>query len=131
MSEENAEIVRSIYESFNRGDWEAMTRLAHPEFEATLARGPNEGTHRGRDSIRAIIQDQRAAFDAWSIEVEQVFASGDQVLALTMSRIRPKGIDAELEIRNGMLWTVGDGVAVSMRGFPNPDDALEAAGFSE
>jgi len=131
MSEENAEVVRSVYESFNRGDWEAMIRLAHPEFEATLARGPNEGTHRGRDSIRAILQDQRSAFDAWTIEVEQVFASGDQVLAVVRSRLRPKGTDAEFETRNGMLWTGEDGLLLSLRGFPNPDDALEAAGFSD
>ncbi|MGZ5341412.1 MAG: fibronectin type III domain-containing protein [Solirubrobacterales bacterium] len=44
MSEENVEMVRSIYEPLNRGDWEAVFRDAHPEFEITTQRGPTAGT---------------------------------------------------------------------------------------
>ena len=129
MSEENVEIVRSIYEALNRRDWDAATRPTDADFEATFQRGPNAGTHRGRDSIQAIIEDQREAFEAWIIEVERVFDSGDQVVALIKSRLRPKGTDAEFEIRNGHIWTLRNGVALSMRGFPSPEEALEAAGL--
>jgi ketosteroid isomerase-like protein len=131
MSEENVEIVRAIYRAFNDDDWDAAFRLAAPEFEATFQRGPNAGTHRGRDSVRAILEDQRAAFDGWAIEVERLAESGGQVVAVIKSRVRPKGTDAEIELRNGHIWTTRDGLAVSMRGFPNPDDALEAAGLRE
>jgi uncharacterized protein len=131
MSEGNVEIVQSIYEALNRGDWEAAPRLTDADFEVTFQRGPNAGTHRGRDSIRAIIEDQREAFDAWIIEVEQVFDSGDQVVALIRNRLRPKGTGAEFETRNGHIWTIRNGVALSLRGFPNPEEALKAAGLSE
>jgi ketosteroid isomerase-like protein len=131
MSQENVEVVRSIYKALNRGDWEAATRPTDADFEVTFQRGPNAGTHRGRDSIRAIIEDQREAFDAWIIEVEQVFDSDDQVVALIRSRLRPKGSNAELEIRNGHIWTIRNGVALSLRGFPNPEEALEVAGLRE
>jgi ketosteroid isomerase-like protein len=63
--------------------------------------------------------------------VEEVFDIGDQVVALIKSRLRPKGTDADFEIRNGHIWTVRDGVALSLRGFPNPEEALEAAGLAE
>ena len=129
MSEENVEVVRSIYETLNRGDWDAAPLAA--DLEVTFQRGPNAGTHRGRDAIQAIVEDQREAFDAWIIEVEQVFDSGDQVVALIKSRLRPKGTDAEFEIRNGHIWTIRDGVALSMLGFPKPEEALEAAGLGE
>ena len=70
MSEENVEIVGSIYEALNRGDWEAVTRgYEMPSSKSTSERGPNAGTHRGRDAIQAIVEDQRVAFDAWIIEV--------------------------------------------------------------
>jgi uncharacterized protein len=131
MSQENIEIVRSIYEAFNRDDSDAVTDLTDADFEATFQRGPNAGTHRGRDSIQAIIADQREAFDAWIVEIEQVAERGDQVVALIKSRLRPKGSDAEFEIRNGHIWTIRDGVARSLRGFPNPEEALEAAGLRE
>ena len=131
MSQENVEVVRRIYISLNDGDWETAFRLTDPEVEVTFQRGPNAGTHRGRDSIRAVLMDQREAFDAWIIEVERVVHQGDQVVAVIKSHLRPRGADAEFETRNGHIWTIRDGVAVSLRGFPNPEDALEAAGLSE
>ena len=131
MSQENVEVIQSIYASLARGDWDAAFRLADPDFEVTFQRGPNAGTHRGRDTIQAIIKDQREAFDSWTIEVERVFERGDQVVMVVKSHLRPKGTDAEFEIRNGHIWTIREGVAVSLRGFPNPDEALEAAGLSE
>jgi len=131
MSQENVEIVRSIYDSLNRGDWDAAIHRTDPDFEVTFQRGPNAGTHRGRGSIQAILEDQRVAFEAWIIEVEQVFDSRDQVVALIKSHLRPKGTDAEFEIRNGHIWTIRDGMAHSLRGFPNPEEALEAAGLRD
>jgi ketosteroid isomerase-like protein len=125
------EVVQSIYSSLDRGDWDAAFRLVEPDFEVTFQRGPNAGTHRGADTIQAIIEDQREAFDAWTIEVEQVFERGDQVVVVIKSHLRPKGTDAEFEIQNGHIWTIREGVAVSLTGFPNPEEALEAAGLSE
>jgi uncharacterized protein len=131
MSQENVESVRSIYEALNRGDWDAATHLTDADFEITFQRGPNAGTHRGRDSIRAILTDQREAFDVWTIEIERVVDQGDQVVAVIKSHLRPKGTEAEFEMRNGHIWTLRDGVVISLRGFPNPEEALEAAGLRE
>jgi len=131
MSQENVEIVRSIYEALNRGDWDAATRLTDADFEVTIERGPNAGSHRGRDSIQAVIEDQREAFDSWIVEVEQVADGGDQVVAMITNHLRPRGTDAEFEMRNGHIWTIRDGVALSLRGFSNPEEALQAAGLSE
>ena len=131
MSQENVAVVRSIYASLDHGDWDAAFRLVDPDFEVTFQRGPNAGTHRGRDRVQAIIEDQREAFDAWTIDVERVFERRDQVVVVIKSHLRPKGTDAEFEIRNGHIWTIREGVAVSLRGFPNPEEALEAAGRRE
>ncbi len=131
MSKENVEVVRAIYRALNDDDWDAVYRLVDAEFEATFQRGLMAGTHTGRDSVRAILEDQRAAFDTWVIEIERLVESGDQVVAVVRMRLRPKDTDAEIQNRNGWIWTIRDGLALSMRGFPNPDDALEAAGISE
>jgi ketosteroid isomerase-like protein len=110
--------VRSIYEALNRGDSDAATHLTDANFEVTFQRGPNAGTHRGRASIQAIVEDQRAAFDAWIIEVERVVERDGQLVAVIKSRLRPRGTDAEFEIRDGHIWTIRDGVA--LQGFPVP-----------
>jgi hypothetical protein len=41
------------------------------------------------------------------------------------------GTDAGFEMRNGHIWTIRDGMAVSLRAFPNPEEALEAAGLRQ
>lgn len=132
MSQENIEIVRSIYEAFNRGDWDAIFRDMHPDIELTTPEQlPNAGTYRGREECQVFLQDGLAAFEASIIEPEEFFESGDRVVAVYKTRVRPKGSGAEIENRNGQLWTIHDGKVRSVRFFPNPEDALKAAGLSE
>jgi ketosteroid isomerase-like protein len=131
MSEENVEIVRSIYEAANQRDWDAAFRDQHPDIELTTPPGPNAGTYRGREECQGFWEEMLSAFEATSAEPEELVESGDQVVAVVRSRLRPKGTTAEIELRNGHLWNFRDGKAVSMRIFPAPEDALEAAGLSE
>ena len=131
MSQENVEIVRRVYDAGNRNDWDAAFRDAHPEFEATFQRGPNAGTHRGRERVQAVLLDQRAAVDVWIMEPLELRESGEHVVAIVRSRLRPKGSSAEFEFRNGHIWTIRDGTILSLVGFPSPEEALEAAGLRE
>ncbi len=131
MSDENVELVRSIYEAFNRRDWDAGFRDAHPDFEFTIQRGPSTGTHRGREEVQGLLEDQAAAFDVWIVEPERFFETGDRIVAFVRFHLRPKGSTAEFEIRIGHLWTIRDGKVSSVRGFPEREKALEAAGLRE
>jgi ketosteroid isomerase-like protein len=132
MSQQNVEIVRSIYDSMNRGDWEAAFRDAHPDFEMTIPPGPfNAGTHRGRANVQAVLDDYFTAFEAWFQEPEEFFESDAQVVAFVKIRVRPRGGGVDLKVRNGHLWTIRDGTVLSLRVFPEPEKALDAAGLRE
>ena len=76
-------------------------------------------------------EDRLAAFDEVVAEPEEVVEHGDQVVVVVKIRARPKGSSAEIEIRNGHVWTFRDGKPASMRLFPEPEKAFEAAGLSE
>jgi ketosteroid isomerase-like protein len=130
MSQQNAKIVRAIYDAINRDDWDAAFRDAHPDFELTFERSLAAGTHRGRQQVQPVLQDQWSAFDIRVLEPEQVVESGDQVAVIVRTRVRPRGSSAELEVRNGHLWTISNGTVVSMHSFPEPERALEAVGLS-
>ena len=96
-----------------------------------MQRGPNAGTHQGRDRIQAFYEDYIAAFDDFSIEPETIHESGDQVVAVVKRRGRPKGGTIDMVVRNGDLFTVRAGKIVSMRMFPDPNEALDAVGLRE
>jgi ketosteroid isomerase-like protein len=131
VSEENVEMIRSIYEPLNRGDWEAVFRNAHPYMEITTQRGPTAGTYRGQEAVRRQVQDLLGPFDAWTMEPEEFFDAGNQVVAYVKVRSRPSGGSADMEIRNGHLWTIRDGTIRAVKTFAVREEALEAAGMRE
>ena len=132
MSQKNVEIVRSVYEATNRRDWDAAFRDQSPDVEFTTPpRGINAGTYRGREECQAYFEEWLTPFEAVSAEPEELLESGDQVAVVLKIRARPRESNAEIEIRNGHLWAFRDGRARSMRIFPEPEKALEAAGLSE
>ncbi len=132
MSKENVEIVRSIYEAFNRDDWGCGISRPGPgcRIDDTSWTQGRE-TYRGREQCQGYFREWLTAFEASSVEPEELFESDDQVAVVLKVRARPKGSSAEIEIHIGHLWAFLDGKAVSLRMFPEPDKALEAAGLSE
>ena len=131
MSQENVEIVRGVYEALNRGDWDAVFRDAHENFELTTQLGPDPGTRRGREPVMQLLEDYLASFDAFVWEPEEFFEGDDQVVAFVRTRALPRGGNVDLVVRNGWWWTIRDGVILSVKSFPEPGRALEAAGLSE
>ena len=129
MSEENVEIVRQFYDALNRGDWDAVFRDTHPDFELTTQRGPNAGTLRGREGVQGFGEDYIGAFGNFVVEPEEFVEKDDQVLALVTRRVRPTGGSVDIVVRNGHLWTVREGTILSMKSFPDPEKALEAVGM--
>jgi ketosteroid isomerase-like protein len=131
MSQENLELIRSVYEPLNRGDWDEVFRNAHPEMELITQRGPAAGTFRGQEAIKTQVQEGFAAFEAWKIQPEEFFEVGDHVVAYVKVRSQPRGSSVEMEVRNAHLWTLHDGSIRSLKTFAVREEALEAAGLRE
>ena len=132
MSQENVEIVRQVYEAFNRGDWGAVYRDFHPDAEMTTPpRGLDAGIFRGREEGQAYWEDFLRPYEAVTTEPEEFLESGDQLLVFIKTRARPTGSSAEVEFGTGHLWTIRDGTVASLRIYPEREKALKAAGLSE
>jgi ketosteroid isomerase-like protein len=131
MSQADLETLRTGYEAFNRGDWNAAARFAHPEFELQTAdRVPNPGTYRGAEEARRFFEDLFEPFEEMVVEPEEFFERGDQIVVFVLARFRPTGSSAMVENRIGHLWTMREGKASRLQVFPRREDALEAAGLS-
>ena len=129
MAHEHVEIVRLVYEAFNRRDWEAVFRDQSPDVELRLPPGLNADTYRGREECQGYFEEILMPFASLTTEPEELFESGDQVVVVVKTRARPTGATADIEIRNGHLWAVHDGKLASLEIFPEPEKALEAAGL--
>ena len=84
MSQENVEILRSIYAAWDRGDF-SSTEWAHPEIELVNDDGPALGTYKG---VAAMVEGWRDFLGAWEdyrVEVEEYRElDGDRVLVLML-----------------------------------------------
>jgi uncharacterized protein len=129
MSHADVEMLRLGYEAVSRGDWDGVTRFAHPEFELRTAdRVVNPGTYRGREVARRFFEDLFDPFEEVIVEPEEFFERGDQIAVFVVARMRPAGSSAVIENRIGHLWTMREGKASRLELFPKREDALEAAG---
>ena len=128
MSQENVELVRRVYEAFNRRDWEAAFAETHPDFAMTTQRGIDAGTRRSRQEIQSFLQDYAGAFEGSAAEPDEFVENGDRLVAIVTRRSRPKGGDVDIVVRNGHLWTIRDGKIASMKSFPDPQAAIDALG---
>ena len=133
MSEENVEIVRQLYEAWNRDDIEWELAHTDPDWEFQLHRAiPGmDRVYRGPDGLRKFRKGWRDLWETLTVEVDQIIdVDEDRVLGLV--HLRGTGRDGiDLAIEYAHLITIRDGRPWRVQGFLDWSDALAAAGLSE
>jgi ketosteroid isomerase-like protein len=133
MSQENLDLLRRGYEHVERTG-ELLREVAHPDFvwDTTTFRGAiRPGTFVGIDETNEWLTDWLDSFEDWSIEIEEVFDAGDQVVAIVRQRGTAKHGGPQVEMRVAQVWTFRDGRATRMEMYADRGEALEAAGLGE
>jgi hypothetical protein len=131
MPQAEIAMLRTGYEAFNRGDWDAVFELGPPDFELqTAERVISPGTYRGREEARRFFEDLFEPFEEVVVEPEKFIETGDLIVVLIVARSRPIGSSAVVENRIAHLWTMRDGETIRLQIFPERAKALEAAGLS-
>jgi ketosteroid isomerase-like protein len=131
MSQENVEIVRSVYDAFRRGAWDEGARLVDPDAELLgTVGGLSEG------SVARGVQEGRQAFEQWDedwdesrLEPEAFIDAGDRVVVLQHEVRRGRGSGVEVESHTGVVFELRDGLVVRVQGFMDQAEALEAVGL--
>jgi ketosteroid isomerase-like protein len=139
MSQENVEIVRRFLEAIGSGsDSDGLfDEFFDPEGEwHDVPTYPSAGVYRGRDAFLSHAADFEEAWVDWGIEIEDIRAAEDRVVA----RIRYHGVGklsgAPLtgDVENpatGAVFELGAGRITRVRQFETHAEALEAVGLSE
>jgi ketosteroid isomerase-like protein len=103
MSQENVEIVRSIYAAWERGDF-TSAGWAHPEIEYVAADGPAPGGSTGLAGMAEAFRDWLSTWEEWRVEAEEYrVLDGERVLVLF--HFSARGKTSGLEI--AQIWTKG------------------------
>jgi ketosteroid isomerase-like protein len=103
MSQENVEIVRSIYAAWERGDWSPI-EWAHPEIQWVSADGPSPGTWTGLAGMAEGWREWLSAWEEFTIEVDEYRELDDQRV-LVLNHVSGRGKTSGLDL--GQMGTKG------------------------
>jgi uncharacterized protein len=137
MSRENVELVRRVYEAYERGDFPAVFAAYDPEIEWNVGRVASAGLgfdplYVGHDGVRSFWRQWVSAWETTSFEYEEFIDAGEQVVVLLSQRMRGRTSGIELEWNSyAQVWTVREGKLVRTEFFPTRAEALEAVGLRE
>jgi ketosteroid isomerase-like protein len=136
MSQENVEMVRRIVEAEGARDDETIFGLYHPtiEWDASRAGAGVVGTPeilRGHEGVRTWFRSWYAQFQEIRFEIEELIAAGDRVYLAAKHTGRGKSSGADVAMMLYGVWTIRDGLVISVVWFLERWEALEAVGLSD
>lgn len=129
MSAQNVELVRAMYEAYERGDFEAALATMDEEIEwSEPPDNPGATTFRGHEGVQQSLRHWIGAWDDYRYEIDELVDCGDRVLACTHQFGRGKGSGIEVSEEIFSVWTVRGGRIVRQQMFRDRAQAMEAAG---
>jgi ketosteroid isomerase-like protein len=130
MSQENVELVRRGLAAYRAGDWTTLGEFYDVDVVMHHLDGwPEPGPSVGRDAVVRELKLLRDSFEVQSIEITDILASRDRVVARYHFQGKGSGPDAEMEF--SFVFTLRDGKCINEEHFWNHAAALQAAGLSE
>jgi ketosteroid isomerase-like protein len=128
MSQDSVEVVRGIYDAFNRRDTDAILAAAAPDILVEDHGVIDGATYEGHDGVLRFLAFQADAFDASNAELEELIEADDEVVAVI--RLRGEGplSGIPLEGRFSHVWRIADGMVRRLRVYASKQEALEVAG---
>jgi ketosteroid isomerase-like protein len=129
MSQVNVEFVKAAYEAFASG---GLDRWMEQFAEDVDYRADDIGPIRGREALRAWLQDWIDTFDEfWFEPVELIDTGKDAVVAGERYGGRAKGSTATMATTIAVVFTARDGKIARGREYATREQALKAAGLSD
>jgi ketosteroid isomerase-like protein len=126
MSEENVELIRSVYDAWDKNE-SARAFLAEDIEYVNPSYAVEPGVRRGRRSLAAV----RDTYEDFRVHADRFLDAGDEVVVLAHYTASGRGSGVPLEGEQGYVWTVRDRQAVRFRWFHSHAEAVAAAGLSE
>jgi ketosteroid isomerase-like protein len=129
VSQENVDVIRRIYAVWAKEGSPVPSGLLDSQIEWVNPPDAIErGTRSGVDAFATAVGAVSDTFAGVGVDIDEMLDVGDRVVVLATLHGRGRGSGAEVERRQGYVWTLRDGKAIRFEWFNSPDDAARAAG---
>jgi ketosteroid isomerase-like protein len=108
---------------------EALASLFDPAVESVPAWRGAGITYSGIDGFREMWTDWLEPWASYHVQVDEMIEVGDNVVVLVRDRARRRGMDAEVELISGSLWTFTDGRISRVQFYANREELRDAVGL--
>ena len=131
MSEENVEVFRAVFETWNAGDMDGFCELYDPDVVMRAPEGwPERGPFFGREAVMRQWHQYRETWDTDTVEPISDFVEvGDRVIVRQVAQFENRGPETHLELTN--VVTLRKGRIIYQEFFWDHVEALETLGLSE
>ena len=129
MSQEKVELIRGVYDCFNRGDLDGLIESFSPDAQQEVA--VLGQIHRGRAEIRRSFEEYFEVVEAHHTEPLEFIEEGEQIVVPVRlhGRLRHTGItDAMIPTEMVHVFAIRDGKIVWNYICTDRDQAIKAAG---
>jgi ketosteroid isomerase-like protein len=123
MTESNVELARRGFEAATRGDLDTLREFLDPDVKWHGGDPSAAGACHNRGQALQFMRQARGRGEIG--ELVDIRDAGDKVVVI----VRPPAQGGEPGALSANLTTFGDGKAIEMVHYPNPADALAAAGI--
>jgi len=130
----NVDLVRSIYEDWERGDFFNSVEWVHPEIEFVMVEGPSPGAWTGLARVVEVWRDWMSTWEGLRIEAEEYRELDDErvlVLVRFIGRGKMSGLEiGHLQSKEADLFQVRDGKVTRWVAYWDRDRALADFGLT-
>jgi ketosteroid isomerase-like protein len=132
MSQENVELVKRLYDAWEKDGFGVVPALMHPEIEyVNPPYAVEPGTRRGYEGFAIAAQAIRAVYPTRRFEPLAFHDARDRVAVTVRVIARGVGSSAEVDVERGYVFDLRDGKVVRFAWFNEPAEALDAVGLEE
>lgn len=126
----NLEIYRRIIAAWNEEGIDGVLRYYDEDIEIYDPDLPGDGTYRGREAVRGVLEKLSSGFAKMEIRHWELIPAGDRVVGLLHTRGHDPDSDGiDVEMREAHTLTFRDGKAVYWRAYLDRREALADAGL--
>lgn len=132
MSQENVDIVRHCFELFQRAEYRATLAYFDPAVETVEPdEMPGAATYVGYEGLAEAFSHFADAWAGYTVEVEELTAVGNHVVATARYRATGKESGVSVETSVSHVYDFEADRIVRWQMFNRKADALQAAGVGE